>query len=226
MNPYPQERVKPPFISIGWYGHAMFLLQDDQGRRVVTDPYDPSIGYPFPRIEADVVLVSHDHYDHNNASAVGGNPVVLRGEGRKEASGLLFEGIPTFHDHSGGSERGSNVIYRWEMGGLKVAHLGDLGHPLTTSQSERLQDLDVILVPVGGTFTIDDDEAWRLVEQLRPRMAIPMHYRTDLLSFPIKDVQPFASRFGEVVDAGRETIFLSREVLPEDTRVIVLGYLS
>lgn len=226
MNPFPKDAVKPPFLSLGWYGHAMFLIQDDEGRRIITDPFDPSIGYPFPRIEADVVLVSHDHFDHNNVKDIIGNPVVLRGEGEKEVSGLFFTGIPAFHDQSGGSERGSNIIFRWEMGGLSLAHLGDLGHPLLPSQAELLEGLDLLLIPVGGTFTIDDEQAFELVERLRPRLVIPMHYRTDLLSFPIKDVQPFVSRFPEVVYAGKETIFLSREVLKEGTLVIVLDYLS
>lgn len=226
MGPFSRENVSPPYISIGWYGHAMFLLQDDRGLRVVTDPYDPSIGYPFPDVQADVVLVSHDHYDHNNATAVGGDPTVISGEGQKEAAGLAFTGIPTYHDSSGGSERGPNIAFRWEMGGLELAHLGDIGHELSPEQAERLQGLDVLMLPVGGTFTIDDEQAFRLVEVLKPRLVIPMHYRTELLSFPIKGVEPFLSRFSEVIEGGNGHAFISREILPEETRVLVLGYIT
>ncbi len=226
MKYFTREKVAPPFLSIGWYGHAMFLLEDDKGIRVVTDPYDPSIGYAFPDIKADVVLVSHDHYDHNNAAAVGGNPSVLRGAGIAEAAGMTFTGITTFHDQSSGSERGSNIVFRWEMGGLSIAHLGDLGHELSPDQAEQLRGLDVMMLPVGGTFTIDDEQAYRLVRLLEPRLVVPMHYLTKMLSFPIRGVEPFSSRFDVVHEWGSDFAYLSREILPDKTQVLVLDYIS
>ena len=226
MTVFGKDQVEPPYLKLGWLGHAMFLLQDDKGTRVVTDPYDPSIGYPLPQVDADVVLVSHDHYDHSNTSAVGGRPAVIKNPGVSEAAGITFKGMPTYHDGSSGAERGPNLVFHWEMGGLRVAHLGDLGHMLSPAQAEELGGVDVLMLPVGGTYTIDGNQASRLVKALSPRIAIPMHYKTDRLTFPITGVDDFASDFQAVLRAGKRYVYLSREDLPDGTTILLLDYLA
>ncbi len=136
----------------------MFAIEDDAGTRVVTDPYDSGIGYVFPVLEASVVLVSHEHYDHSNIQALKGAPEVIQSEGYSTSHGLAFEGLPSAHDTREGQERGPNVIFRWSMGGLSFAHLGDLGHKLDKGLLERLTALDVLFIPVGGFYTVDDED--------------------------------------------------------------------
>jgi L-ascorbate metabolism protein UlaG (beta-lactamase superfamily) len=226
MTPVSRDGVSAPFVRIGWYGHAMFLVEDDQGTSVVIDPFDPGIGYAFPDLAASVVLVSHDHYDHANVGAVKGNPVVVREKGVTNAYGVEVEGLPAAHDARGGAERGPNIIYRWSMAGMSFAHLGDLGHPLTPELSSRLRDLDVLFIPVGGTFTIDDSTAARTVEELSPRIAVPMHYKTAALGFPIQGVEPFANRFSDVVTTGKGFVYLDRDSLPETTSIFLFDYIE
>jgi L-ascorbate metabolism protein UlaG (beta-lactamase superfamily) len=227
LTAYSRDRVTAPFLSIGWFGHAMFLVADDQGTRVVTDPFDPQIGYAFPDLEASVVLVSHDHYDHANVGAVKGSPVVLHKAGNYSAAGDLdIEGLQSAHDASGGAERGANIIFHWSMAGITLAHLGDLGHRLTPEQVMRLRGVDVLFLPVGGTFTIDDALAEETVRELAPRIAIPMHFKTEALKIPVQGVKPFSDRFEDVVTAGKEFVYLDREALLEPTRVLVLDYIE
>lgn len=221
-----RDGVSAPFVKIGWYGHAMFLVEDDRGTRVVTDPFDPVIGYAFPDLAASVVLVSHGHYDHNNAGAVKGNPVVIREAGNTLAQDVEVKGLAAAHDTRGGAERGPVIIYRWSMAGMSFAHLGDLGHPLTPELATSLRNLDVLFIPVGGTFTIDDSAAARTVEELAPRIAIPMHYKTAVLNIPVQGVEPFAHRFHDVVRTGRDFIYLDRDSLPEPTRVFLPDYIE
>lgn len=213
-------------VKVTWLGHAMFLLEDGEGRRLVTDPYDSQVGYRVPDIEAHVVLVSHDHFDHNNASAVKGNPRVVKGPGETEVAGIKIRGFPSYHDPKRGAERGPNTVYRFTMGGMDFVHLGDLGHLPDRELADKISGADVLFVPVGGTFTIDDGEAEELVRMLAPRIAVPMHFRNDACAFPIKTADPFLQRFDRVERAGRGPLYLSREVLPEATAVLLLDYSS
>jgi L-ascorbate metabolism protein UlaG (beta-lactamase superfamily) len=227
LSEYPRDRVTAPFVCIAWYGHSMFLVTDDRGTAVLTDPYDPQIGYAFPDLEATLVLVSHEHYDHANVGAVKGSPEVVRSPGRRvSGGGLEIEGLPSAHDAREGAERGPNTIFRWSMAGMGFAHLGDLGHRLDSAQLEGLRGVDVLFLPVGGTFTIDDAQAEETVRSVAPRIAIPMHYKTAALGFPIQGVQPFADRFEDVVLVGKDLVYLDRQALPETTRVLVLDYLG
>jgi len=213
-------------MKIKWLGHSCFLIEDKEGR-VMTDPYGTSIPYRPPDYAADVITVSHDHRDHNAVERVKGSPTVIRGEGTHSAAGIHFHGIASFHDESGGTKRGANTIFTFEMGGLKVAHLGDLGEALSDEHVAALGEVEVLFVPVGGNFTIGPDEAAALVKRLpNLKVIIPMHFKTDRLGddFPIATVDNFARKVQNVKRIGSSEVTLSRESLPAQQEVWILDY--
>jgi len=167
-------------VLIKWHGHACFEVIDSRGRSIVFDPHDgTSIGISPPRAKADIVLSSHKHFDHDAVSVVAkpGAKTLVEKEGVFDVNGIRVEGFLTYHDKSMGALRGRNVVYKVEVDGLVLLHLGDLGHVVTEDLLEKLGSIDVLFVPVGGTFTIDAKEAVTVVESIRPRIAIPMHYK-------------------------------------------------
>lgn len=213
-------------MKIKWLGHACFLIEGEKGR-LITDPYDESMSYRPPDFSVDVVTVSHDHFDHNAVGRVKGSPTVVRGEGVHSASGIRFQGITSFHDESGGTKRGANTIFAFEIERIRMAHLGDLGETLSEEQAAALSDVEVLLIPVGGYYTIGANEAAALVNRLPGlRVVIPMHYKTDRLGddFPIAPVENFARRVQNVKRIGSSEVTLSRESLPAHQEVWILDY--
>lgn len=183
-------------MKLKWLGHSCFELTLPGGV-IVTDPYDDSVGYPPLRVKADAVLSSHDHFDHNHFEAVTGNPRILNAPGVHEVCGAKITAVPAFHDEVMGAKRGENLIHLIEAEGLRIAHLGDLGHqPDTDAQREALSDLDVMLIPIGGTFTITTPEAVKLIEAFRPRCAIAMHFKNRYCHFNISDETEFVRLTG------------------------------
>jgi len=205
-------------MKIRWLGHASFLIEG-QGVRIVTDPYD-QIGIEFPQVEADVVTSSHDHFDHNAVDKVGGSPAVVRGAGTHRAAGVEFVGIETYHDETGGSQRGKNTVFCFELEGIRVCHLGDLGHRLDEATVSEIGRVDILMVPVGGTYTIDAGGAADVVEALKPRVVIPMHFRIPGLALPISDEGDFTQRFARVERV--DELELTPQSLPEEMTVYVL----
>lgn len=211
-------------MQIRWLGHACFLMTSAEGLRLVTDPFDPQIGYPAPKVAADIVTVSHEHFDHNATVQVQGQPVVVRGPGKHEARGLEIRGVETFHDNQGGRQRGKNTVFCWVMDGVRVCHLGDLGHVLTAAQVAEIGPQDMLAVPVGGFFTIDAAQARQVVEAIKPRIVLPMHYKTPALpaqKFPIQGVEDFSRHFSRVEN--REILDVSAGNLPGETTVVILA---
>jgi len=176
-------------MKLTYFGHATFALEF-AGLKVVTDPC--SIGYPVKPLCADVVTESHQHHDHNDIS---GMQVarVLSEPGECEISGVKFSTLSAFHDPQGGALRGKNLIFVIEAEGLKIAHLGDLGH---VSGADGLENVDVMMIPVGGYYTINTDEALEIVRRVKPRVVVPMHFKTDRIDYPIETADRFASLIG------------------------------
>ena len=209
-------------MKIKWLGHASFLITSETGTKIITDPYvvDERLTYGEIKESADVVTVSHEHTDHSNVAAVRGNPEVVKGTA--EVRGIEFRAISTYHDNSGGSQRGKNAIFCFGVDGIRVCHLGDLGHPLNDRQVADIGKVDILLLPVGGLYTIDAEVATRVCDRLKPRVVIPMHFRNDKCRFPIAGVDEFLKGKKNVsrLDAS-EAEFKSGE-LPATTKIVVL----
>ncbi len=213
-------------MKIKWIGHSCFLIEDD-GVRIITDPYNEQIPYRPPDYLADIVTVSHEHFDHNAVDRVKGNPEVIRGVGKHTAHGITFTGIKSYHDEENGKKRGENTIFKFTVAGITLAHFGDLGQRLTADQAAALTDVEVAFIPVGGFFTIGPDEAVEIANRFSNlKVLFPMHYKTDILGddFPIAPVANFLRRMHNVKKIGGSEVTLTRANLPTTQEVWILDY--
>lgn len=213
-------------VTIKWLGHSCFLISLDDKVKIVTDPFDDSVGYPKPDVTADICLVSHDHFDHNCVSVVKGKPEVVKGSGEKKVRDVNFKGVDAFHDEKKGSLRGQDTIFVWELAGIKFAHAGDLGTELSQDQVKKIGGVDVLFVPTGGYYTIDARTADKVVSSLNPKVVIAMHYKTPVMgpSFPIAKVDEFLKGKENVLKVGKNSITFKKETLPQKTTIYVLEY--
>jgi L-ascorbate metabolism protein UlaG (beta-lactamase superfamily) len=211
-------------MKIKYLAHASFLITSLKGVRIITDPY--AVGGPFKyqpiQETADAVTVSHEHGDHNNAKAVAGNPTVLKDSG--EAKGIKFIAVPTAHDDQGGSQRGKNMIFCFEVDGVKVCHCGDLGHTLTAEQLKAMGKVDVLMLPVGGFFTIDAKTAGKVGDQVKPAVIIPMHFNTEKADMPISGVEEFTKGKMNVSFINSSEVELDKAKLPQSPQIVVLQH--
>jgi L-ascorbate metabolism protein UlaG (beta-lactamase superfamily) len=214
-------------MIISWQGQSCFKIQDKigpDGITVATDPFDKSVGLKVPNFEADIVTVSHDHFDHNNVQALRGNPFIINMAGEYDVKGVLVEGIESYHDDKKGEERGKNIIYRIEMEDISIVHLGDLGHTLDNSQLAKLEATDILMIPVGGKYTLDAKKAVEVIAQLEPRIIIPMHYKIPGLKVDIEEVNAFVKELG-LTPTKEEKLKISKKELPaEDTELVIFDY--
>lgn len=212
-------------MYIIWLGHACFKIQDKigpDGITIVTDPFDKRIGLKPPQFEANIITVSHDHYDHNNVGAIRGNPYIINAAGEYDIKGVLVEGVESYHDEKEGTERGNNVIYRIEIDNISITHLGDLGTVLDDKQQGRLVGTDILLIPVGGKYTIGAKKAVEVVSQIEPRLVIPMHYRVPGLKIDIEGVDKFIKELG-LKPTYEDKLKISKKDLPqEDMELVIL----
>ena len=216
-------------VRITWIGQSCFVIETGEGKPVViTDPPVASVGYALPTIEADVVTVSHNHTDHNNTAGVRGSFTLVDGRtsaSRRQmtAAGLNFALIPGFHDNQNGAVRGANTMVRWTQGGLEIAHLGDHGQDrLTEEQAADLRNLDILILPAGGFFTIDAAGAARLIDELKPKIAILMHYRTAFGGPAQLSLLPGVTAAFPGVRYKPARVTVKRESLPQATEVWVM----
>ena len=214
-------------MRIKYLGHAAFVLSLSDGRTVVFDPYesgsdDGALTYGPITGTFDIAVVSHDHADHCCEDVMEKAAHVIKSAGEHEIDGIKITSISTFHDESEGSERGANLISIVEAEGIRLAHLGDLGHMLPGDVADTLKRIDVVLVPVGGHFTIDAETALEIIEAIEPKLVIPMHYKTGKVAFPIEPVETFTGLVRRVEHAGASEITVARETLPGEWKVIVL----
>lgn len=210
-------------MTISWYGQSCFRIETRKAVLAI-DPFSKEIGLAPPRFAAELVLVTHSHPDHANTSAIAGGPRLIAGPGEYEAHGISVTGIPTFHDAERGRKRGLNTAYRVEADGLAVVHLGDFGEAsLREETAEAIGDVDVLLVPVGGTYTVGADAAARIVGQIEPKLVIPMHYRLPGLRVKLAAVEEFLKAAGATAAERLGKLAVKKKDLAEgQTRVVVL----
>ncbi len=213
-------------MEIVYFGHSSFKIRG-KNVTVITDPYSNDIGLKFPKhITADIVTISHEHEDHNVAAAIEGTPKIIRGPGEYEIAGVSIIGIGVFHDSEKGSKRGRNTIFRMEIDGINIVHLGDLGHTLSAQEVESLDGVDILLVPVGGFYTIDVDRAASIIHELEPSIVIPMHYgRPDLDQAVFGSLAPlpaFLKEMGKEDIVAQPKLSTLKDKLPEELQVVVL----
>ena len=217
-------------MHITYLGHSAFKLRGKLAT-VVTDPYGKSIGWTMKKQSADIVTISHQHEDHNAADRIEGtsrrpDPYVISAPGEYEISEVGVFGWSSYHDAKDGEDRGRNTIYNIHMEGVRIAHLGDLGHILSDELVENVGEVDVLLVPVGGIYTVDAEQAGDVVNQLQPSIVIPMHYKTDnhdqKVFGKMDGVEVFLKEMGIEGIEARDKISVSENDLPEITEVVVL----
>lgn len=216
-------------MVITWYGQSCFRLQSGE-LVLVTDPFSKEIGLKPPVGQADIVTISHEHYDHNNREAIKGVPFIIDGPGEYSLKGASIIGIPSRHETEPSSAKasegeGPNTIFVIEMEDMKVCHLGDLGKKLTNEQIEQIGEVDILFIPVGGKFTLNSDEALEVIAQIEPRIIIPMHYKVDGLKIDLDAVDKFAKEIGvKKENMNVPKVTLKKKGLPEeDNEVYVMG---
>ncbi len=213
-------------MEIKYYGHSCFKIKG-KDVSIVIDPFDPQkVGYKLPKLEADILVLSHDHADHNYRDAVSDYRLLIDTPGEFELGGAFVTGFHTYHDNKEGQERGDNIIYQIELDDLSILHLGDLGHELSKEILEKISVVDVLFIPVGGVYTIDAKTAVKVISSLEPGIVVPMHYQTDDLtglSQKLDGLDKFLEEMGNGDVVSEEKLKLSgKNDIPEETEVIVL----
>ena len=219
--------------TLRWFGHAFFLVTSAEGVRVTMDPFG-DIGYPVPEVTADVVTVSHEHGDHDAPDRIAGSPTVLRGlttggAGRNpisyELKDVRITALPAYHDDVQGAKFGLNTIFIVETGGLRLAHLSDIGQTPSEATLEAMGRVDILLVPVGGKFSLDGRQAREVMSRLRPRVTVPIHYKTPVTAaWPIADESGFIAGLGNVRRLDTLSVSVTPETLPTQPEVWIMRY--
>ncbi|MCJ7739728.1 MBL fold metallo-hydrolase [Candidatus Microgenomates bacterium] len=212
-------------MEITYLGHSAFRIKGKK-TSIVTDPFDPAVtGFKIPSVQADIVTVSHEHKDHNNIKAVSGEPLVISGPGEYEVKGVRITGLRTYHDNTKGGERGYNTVYRIEIDNVAIVHLGDLGHKLSDKEIEILDGVDILMIPVGGTYTINAAEAVEVISHLEPKVIIPMHYKSDKHKNDdgekLDELSVFLKEMGKEGLAPVPKLVISKDKLPLESMVVI-----
>ena len=212
-------------VKVTWFGHAMFLVEDSR-IKMVTDPFDEKVGYPLPEVQADVVLVSHEHFDHNNVSLVKYYRHAIRGTEPFLMGPVKIEGCFSYHDDAQGQKRGENIIFKWRMSGVTFAHMGDFGEAdLTEEQHQFMSGVDVLMIPIGGVYTIDCQKAKEIVGLIKPSIVIPMHYKTKHCQIDINEGSDFLTGYDDFKICP-SCVTISAATLPAKTEAWVLDTVS
>ena len=222
-----KKEIKEDVMEIKWFGHAFFLIKvkdNNQEIKIAIDPFSSEIGIKPPKIGADILLITHSHYDHNNTAAIEGDYFLIDTPGEYEAKKVFIKGILSYHDNEKGKERGFNTIYvvEPEQEGIRICHLGDLGQKeLTSEQIEEIGEVDVLMIPVGGIYTINAQQARDVVSQIEPKIVIPMHYSIPKLKIKLEGVEKFLKAMGVSGIEAQTKLSIKKEKLPAETQVVL-----
>ena len=213
-------------MDITYLGHSSFKIKS-KNASIITDPFSPEkVGLKYPKISADIVTVSHDHDDHNKADLVKDTRMVIKNPGEYEVMGISIVGISTFHDDKKGTLRGKNTIFVIEIEDIRVAHLGDLGHVLSEKTIDKIGDVDILLIPIGGEYTINSSQSAQIVRDMEPNIAIPMHFKVDGVDEKtfgmLSDEKSFLAEVGYMVER-TDKLVVKKASLEEEKKVVVLN---
>ena len=219
--------LKLKHMKIAWYGQSCFklLVKTNNGDKItiLIDPFSKDIGLNPPRCGADIVIVSHEHFDHNNVKTVSGEPFIIDGPGEYDVKKVFIRGIYSFHDNSKGEEQGVNTISIIEAEDMKICHLGDLGQKeLSDNQLEKIGEVDILMIPVGGVYTINGSEAVKIINQIEPKVVIPMHYKIPGLNVKLNPVEKFLEEIGAEKEIMEELSIQKKELTEEEMKVVVM----
>jgi len=213
--------------KITFFGHSMFLIESKNGLRIGIDPFDENVKSKLPDIKADIVTVSHSHYDHSNTGLFKGVPEIIRETGKFNKKDVSVTGYPSFHDNNGGSIRGENIIFEIEIDGIRFVHLGDFGSFREVSTLNLIKNMDILFIPVGGVYTINHLEAAILMEKLNPKVVIPMHFKEKDTKVGVTGVNNFKNILeGYFVKELGNYLEIIKEELPEKTQVWIMQSIS
>jgi L-ascorbate metabolism protein UlaG (beta-lactamase superfamily) len=210
-------------MQLLWYGQSCFKIES-RGVTIAIDPFAKDIGLTPPRFKSDILLITHRHFDHANAAAIAGDPFLIDGPGEYEIKGVSIIGFSTFHDNAAGAERGLNTAFIIESEDLRICHLGDFGEDkLREETEEAIGDVDILLIPVGGKYTIDGKIAANIVHTIEPRIVIPMHYKIPGLTIALAPPEPFLREMGiKNIEADEKLVVKKNDLPQEETRVVLL----
>ena len=220
-------------VTIKWFGHSCFLIESSQGTKVLTDPLGEETGYKLPDVMPDIITISHEHFDHNYVRPYKDIPKVLRGEDshgrdwqtiKETIKDVSIYTVSTYHDNVQGKRDGKNSVFVFTVDGLRIVHLGDLGHLLSKEQIDAIGAPDILFIPTGGAYTIDYLEAASVIEQLKPKIVIPMHFKTPTCEFTLFGVTRFIKDKENVSAIKGEPLIVSKDTLPEKTEIVTLHY--
>jgi len=215
-------------MTIQWYGQSCFQIIASRNRgeetSIILDPFSEEIGLKLPKLEADLLLITHQHHDHNNIKAVTGNYFLIEEPGEYDVKNVTVQGIASYHDNSQGKERGENIIYSIGVEDLKICHLGDLGQKeLTAEQLEKIGEVDILMIPIGGTYTISDREAAKIMSQLEPKITIPMHFALPKLKVKLDTLDKFLKNFGiKNLMPEKKLSVKKKDLSAEEAKIVVL----
>lgn len=215
-------------MNIIWKGQSCFQIFTNQGKNnlvsIAIDPFSNDIGLRVPKLQADILLITHDHHDHNNIKAVSGQPFIINGPGEYDIKEVFIQGFPAFHDDSQGAKKGKITIYTIEAEEIRLCHLGDFGQKeLSSDQLEEIGEVDILMIPVGGTYTIDAKEAIKIMSQIEPKITIPIHYKVPKLKVKLDGVDKFLKALGiKSLEPLPKLSIKRKDISQEEAKIIVL----
>ena len=208
-------------IRVRWHGHSCFEISDE--KTIVIDPHDgTSIGIPPPKVKGDIIVITHEHFDHNQARVVEKENSV-RVKESKDIEGIKIEGIGAYHDKEEGRKRGEIKIFKIEVEGIKFCHMGDIGHIPDKETIKKIGKIDMLFIPVGGVFTVDAKEAMEIAKKVDTRIVVPMHYKIEGLSLPIEPLEPFLEIAEFEVRYVANEIEMEKEDIPPEKEIWVFS---
>ncbi len=216
-------------MKIKWYGHSAFQITTEKGIRIIIDPYESgsfsgALSYGKIEDQADIVLTSHDHADHNYTKDIKGKYNHISKAGDHEIKDIKIKAIPCFHDSLGGKKGGSNLIFVITADGLNLVHMGDIGHSLDQELLKKIGKVDILLLPVGGFFTVDAVMAQKIMNDIKPSITVPMHYKTEKCNFPITPAENFTKNQANVCILKESSVVIKKETLPKEPEIIILQH--